>query len=112
MRTMDQTLSETLKKCLDETGLDGDMYMQNLTAYNKKIEEFFEFIAEDKLKALSKAEDILVKAGPDFLDADAEDDQIMKCFNWTEDALNKMYKTRVTTFRLWNQLVTLNNNFP
>lgn len=112
MRTLDQVLSTTLQKCLNATGLDGDAFMRNLTSYNKKIEEFLEFIAEDKLKALSEAEDILTKGGPDFLDEDAEEDQFMKCFNWTEDQVNSMYKVRLTTFRLWNQLVTINNNFP
>lgn len=112
MRTMDQDLSAVLIKCLNATGMNGEEFMQTLKGYNKKIEEFLQCIAEDKLRALSAAEDILNKGGPDFLDEDAEDDQIMKCFNWNEDQLNKMYKSRLTSFRLWNQLVMINNNFP
>lgn len=109
---MDQDLSTVLRKCLNATGLDGDEFMRNLTVYNKNIETFLQCIAENKLLALSKAEDILSKGGPDFLEEDAEDDQIMRCFNWNEDQLNRMFKVRLTSFRLWNQLVIINNNFP
>lgn len=112
MRTMDQDLSTELRKCLNETGLDGNGFMRTLKGYNKKIEEFLQCIAEDKLRALSKAEDILEIGGPDFLEADAEDDELMKCFSWNEDELNKMFKARLKTFRLWNELVVINNNFP
>lgn len=112
MRTMDVYLSTALRKCLNETGLDGDAFVRNLKDYNKKIEEFLQCIAEDKLRALSKAEDILVKGGPEFLEEDVEDEDLMRCFTWNEDQLNKMFKARLTSFRLWNQLVSLNNNFP
>lgn len=109
LQMLDKELIEIIQNLPDD---GGSKMMRLIKTYNKASHILLEHCKRDKNKTFPPAKDLLEQGGPEFLDTDFEESQLLQRFNWNKEELMAMCEAKKQTNIVWYDLFRFYNNIP